>query len=276
MALHPNDIVYPKTRSCPRCRRQPRVAVVARDLWAFGNGRPAADCFPYLGSWDLERLETGRCPEHLDAPAPSPPPSNESSMERCARAHRQVQIDLNRVPSRCELTGCPRTASATARVVLGGGLEFLGACDVHKRELERQEVARRLREERASSDQWKFVRTEGDRYVSVPPRSMTFSASEWKVMAHGFVPRVMEDKWFWHSHCFTVHGRRSWTGVEVYRFHVVPTANRFALDRIDILEGADRYPASEALSTEWGRRAEADRALQILRAELLLDAVAPG
>lgn len=275
MALHPNDIVYPKTRSCPRCHRQPRVAVVARDLWAFGRGQPAADCFPYLGSEDLERLETGRCPEHLDATAPGPPPSIESSTERRA-TRRQARIDRNRAPSRCELTWCSRTAMATARVVLGFGLEFLGVCGVHKVELDRQEVARRLQEDRASPDQWKFVRTEGDQYVSVPRHTMIFSAGEWEVMAHGFLPRVMEDKWFWHSDHFSVHGRRSWTGVEVYRFHVVPRGDRFALDRVDILEEVDRYRASGALSTESGRRAEADRALRILRAELLLDAVAPG
>lgn len=186
----------------------------------------------------------------------------------------KAQIDVNRAPFCCELKGCSLTAVSTARIVLGVALEFLGVCSFHKVELERQEVARRLQEDPVRSDQWKFVRTGGDRYVSVPQRSMMFSADEWKVMAHGFVPRVMEDKWFWHSDVFTVHGRRSWTGVEVYRFNLVPLDDRYALDSIDILEQVDRYPASKALRTESGRRAEADRALRILRAELLLDAIA--
>lgn len=274
MVLDPNAVVQVWTRSCPACRSQVRVAVMARDLAGFGPNRRAADCFPYLGSDDWERLDTGRCPEHHDAPLPEPPRHRAPRAPQPASSGYpppELTVDLPPVP--CELQGCEAEATATARVVLGGGLEFLGVCATHRIEIERQEIARRLREAPASSDSWRLVRSENERYVSVPIREAGFSAAEWEVVSHGLVPRVMEDRWFWYADGPTMHGRRSWTGIEVYRFHVVPEGERYVLSRIEILDERDRYPTSEGLSTEAGGRAEADDALRLLRAELLLDAV---
>ena len=75
---------------------------------------------------------------------------------------------------------------------------------------------------RGRSSRFAWLHKEMNRPAGLDYRD-SFTWAEWKELRYGYVPEVMEEKWFVYEEEWTLHLHRSWTGFELYRVSFMPT-----------------------------------------------------
>ncbi len=75
---------------------------------------------------------------------------------------------------------------------------------------------------------------------------ITFSEDEYEKLRGGFMPRVMEDKWFIYFDDDKLYCHRSWTGICIYVAHFrKKDENEYVLDTLKINRNKDQYSATD-------------------------------
>lgn len=72
-----------------------------------------------------------------------------------------------------------------------------------------------------------------------------FSSGEMERIRQGFVPRVMEDKWFLYFSEDVLHVHRSWTGYCIYRAHFRPERVGFTLTHAEVNRNPEQYTETD-------------------------------
>ncbi len=62
--------------------------------------------------------------------------------------------------------------------------------------------------------------------------SREFSLEELRMIARGFIPQEMEDKWFMYLDNATLYMHRSWTGICIYQVELQEIANGWAVRQV--------------------------------------------
>ena len=95
--------------------------------------------------------------------------------------------------------------------------------------------------EPARPDSWK---REAMRRPANLPIEDEFTPSQWRVIQRGYVPEVMEEKWFIWVGADAIHIHRSWTGFEVYRVAYEEVGDGARLVSADVETDPERYDPS--------------------------------
>jgi hypothetical protein len=74
------------------------------------------------------------------------------------------------------------------------------------------------------------------------PVERTFTEQDYRRLAHGLVPKVMEDKWFIFMENDVLFFQRSWTGVCIYEVHF---DNQRAISDVWVNRDAQQYKETD-------------------------------
>lgn len=91
----------------------------------------------------------------------------------------------------------------------------------------------------ARSNSWKTV--EMPATVISLPFTKTYTAEEFSVLAHGFVPKAMEDKWFVFMQDNILFFHRSWTGLCIYKIVFEQNHNEYTVQEVLINADTEQY-----------------------------------
>jgi hypothetical protein len=89
----------------------------------------------------------------------------------------------------------------------------------------------------------------------IPPPGRTFTPKEFKLIAAGFRPRAMEQKWFVFCEVPWLYLHRSWTGACAYQARFALRQGRFVVEEL---------LASEEFNPDWATTEFAGRVLDNL------------
>lgn len=91
----------------------------------------------------------------------------------------------------------------------------------------------------AQPNSWKTV--EMPTTVTSLPLNRTYTAEEFSVMARGFVPEVMEEKWFIFMQDNVLSFHRSWTGLCVYKVVFEQNGSEYEVQEALVNSDSEQY-----------------------------------
>lgn len=95
----------------------------------------------------------------------------------------------------------------------------------------------------ARQDSWKTM--EMPATVASLPLNKTYTLEEFSVLARGFVPQVMEDKWFIFMQENTLFFHRSWTGLCIYQVTFEQSSTEYVVREALVNRDPEQYSSKD-------------------------------
>ena len=91
----------------------------------------------------------------------------------------------------------------------------------------------------ATKDSWKTSPMSPSRMEI--PFDLRLTHDEFNRLKHGYIPEMMEDKWFIYQENEWVYFHRSWTGYCIYQIRFVPEGSQFVCREAWVTRDANQY-----------------------------------
>ncbi|MGQ3014494.1 MAG: hypothetical protein ACT6QS_12370 [Flavobacteriales bacterium] len=94
----------------------------------------------------------------------------------------------------------------------------------------------------ATPDSWKH------QPITMPKRveaELHYTASQYEQLIQGYIPEVMEDRWFIYFDEGFLHFHRSWTGFGIYKARLTKENNAYTIREFWVEQNPENYHAAD-------------------------------